>query len=101
MVVVPGPVDRRELATERLVPFSVPAPAPNAKAGPPPAEPVAAGWVIVMSVPTPYTDCSALACADLTPEETDVTTMTRAIARAIPIAMMMVCLRLLSSSLRK
>ena len=56
---------------------------------------------IVTSVPTPYTDWSALAWALLTPPARAFTRITSAMANAIPIAMMDVCRRRFFSSRRK
>ncbi len=51
-------------------------------AGPP--EPAAGVWVTVMSVPTPYSECSTVAWASLTPADAAVTVMTKPIPRARP-----------------
>ena len=107
ITVAPRVGSSREVFTWRPVPVSVPAPAPKSNRGPPPAPCwvvalcAVAGWLTVMSVPTPYTDCRTLCCAWRTPPETASTMMTRAIASAIPIAMMIVCLRRLSNSRRR
>ncbi len=58
---------------------------PNA---PPPPLPAVGVLVTVMSVPVPYSACSTLAWAFLTPDDTEVTTMTRPIPRARPTATM-------------
>jgi hypothetical protein len=77
-----------------------PAPEPKLKLGLPPEFAVAV-LVTVMSVPTPYTDCRTVDCADFTPEAIDETMMTSAIASAMPIAMMTVCFLRLNSSRRR
>ena len=59
---------------------------PNAPVPPVPAVGV---LVTVMSVPAPYSECSTLACAFLTPDDTDVTTITRPMPRARPTAIIM------------
>ncbi len=52
-----------------------------------PPEPAVGVWVTVMSVPTPYSECSTVAWASLTPEDAAVTVITRPIPRARPRAM--------------
>ncbi len=54
-------------------------------AGPP--EPAAGAWVTVTSVPTPYSECSTVAWASLTPEAAAVTVITKPIPSARPRAM--------------
>jgi hypothetical protein len=53
----------------------------------PPPEPLAGGWVTVMSVPTPYSVCSTVACEAVTPAEAAVTVITRPTPSARPSAM--------------
>ena len=53
----------------------------------PPPEPLAGGCVTVMSVPTPYSVCSTVACESLTPFEAAVTVITRPTPSARPSAM--------------
>ncbi|MGH3160151.1 MAG: hypothetical protein ACRDNF_26765 [Streptosporangiaceae bacterium] len=50
-------------------------------------EPSVGVLLTVMSVPTPYSECSTLPCAFLTPLEAEVTVMTRPIPSARPSAM--------------
>ena len=52
-----------------------------------PPEPAVGVWVTVMSVPTPYSECSTVAWAFLTPEEAAITVITKPIPRARPRAM--------------
>ena len=52
-----------------------------------PPEPAVGVWVTVMSVPTPYSECSTVAWAFLTPDEAAVTVITNPIPRARPRAM--------------
>ena len=44
-------------------------------------------WVTVMSVPTPYSECSTVAWAFLTPDDAAVTVITKPIPSARPRAM--------------
>ncbi len=53
----------------------------------PPPDPFAGGCVTVMSVPTPYSVCSTVACESLTPSEAAVTVITRPTPSARPSAM--------------
>ena len=68
---------------------------------PPPWPGPACAPVTVRSVPTPYTDARASACASRTPAESAFTTITRAIAIARPVATIAVCLRRPESSRRR
>ncbi len=52
-----------------------------------PPEPAVGVWVTVMSVPTPYSECSTVPWAFLTPEDAAVTVITKPIPRARPRAM--------------
>ena len=81
IVAVPGATDSRSWLT--LV--DVVSPAPKSKRPGPPA-PRLAAWVTVMSVPTPYRDCSTWLWAALTPAEAALTVMTRPIPTARPSA---------------
>jgi len=58
-------------------------------AGPP--EPAVGAWVTVTSVPTPYSECSTVVWAFLTPEAAAVTVITKPIPRARPRAMKIAC----------
>ncbi len=51
-------------------------------------EPAAGALVTVMSVPTPYSECSTSPWASLTPADSAVTVMTRPMPRARPTAIM-------------
>src|SRR5256885_10280065 len=53
----------------------------------PPPDPLTGGCVTVMSVPTPYSVCSTVACEALTPSEAAVTVITRPTPSARPSAM--------------
>ena len=100
--VVPGAVVRRLRLTLCVPPDELPEPEPKANCCRPPSAPGAvAAFVTVMSVPTPYTEDSALACAVLTPAAVAFTTMTSAMASAMPIAMMNVWRRRFESSRRR
>ncbi len=55
----------------------------------------------VRSVPTPYTDSSAWACAALTPAASEFTIITSAMAIASPAATMIVCFLRPASSRRR
>ena len=51
--------------------------------------PWAGAWVTVRSVPTPYSECSTVACASCTPAEAAATVMTNPTPRASPSAITM------------
>ena len=92
-VSVPKPTLRSE-SMSILVPAAgrvrVPVDPPNSKA-PPPKEPAVGVWVTVISVSSPYSECSTLVWAFLTPAESAVTVMTRPMPSARPSAMMLDC----------
>ena len=104
-VVLPKPAVRRDWLISVESPVVVPSSAPNSnRPGPAPASPSSGGvgsCETVRSVPTPYTDWSTDACASRTPEATEFTIMTSAIASAMPIATIAVCLRRPASSRRR
>ena len=54
-------------------------------------EPAVGDFVTVISVPTPYSACSTLPCAFLTPEDAAVTVITSPIPNARPRAIKMAC----------
>ena len=56
-----------------------------------PPEPRDGAVVTVMSVPTPYSECSTVLCAFFTPADAAVTVMTRPIPTARPSAMKHAC----------
>src|SRR5215470_15820408 len=71
-------------------PLPVPPPPRTRKPNGPP-ELAAGALVTVMSVPTPYRECSTLPCAWATPADAAVTVMTRPIPMARPSEMRITC----------
>ena len=86
--IVPRPPPRR-VSMSMVVPAAGRVRVPVAPRNPnDPAELALGALVTVMSVPWPYSACSTLPWAFLTPDDTAVTTMTRPMPRARPTAIM-------------
>jgi len=86
-LIAPRPAPRR-VSMSMVVPAAgrVPVPVEPRNPNAPPPLPAVGVLVTVMSVPSPYSACRTLAWAFFTPDDTDVTTMTRPIPMAKPTA---------------